>query len=226
MLLLQPQRRGNAVRDGRTVIEGRKLAKPRALIELFLYPTGDLEGEPSLADPTDTGQGHQRPFSKSFDNACDVVLASDETRGAPRHARTPPSGDRNARHRRWDIRSGIAVEDLLMRLAQCRTRVCAQLIDEPFAHHAECLERVGLSATTELGQHQLPGQPLVKWMGRRHRRDLRQQFAVAAGAKSGVVAVQGDCKALGFQRRADIIHPRRVERRERDAAPHRQRPLE
>ena len=122
--------------------------------------------------------------------------------------------------------SGIAVEDLLVHLAQCRARVRTQLFDESFAHRAEGLERVCLSATTELGQHQLPGQAFVERMVRGHRGELRQQLAVATSSQACVVAVKGHCKPLGLQRGADIVQPRGVERGERDTPPHRQRLLE
>ena len=104
------------------------------------------------------------PSPIARDDACDVVLASDEAGDAPRHAAARSSGDRNLRCGRYDMVSGIAVEDQLVHLAQRRARVGTQLLDESFAHRAECLERVGLSATTVLGQHQLTGKPLVERM--------------------------------------------------------------
>ena len=54
LLLLQPQRRGNGVIDGRTVIERRELAEARAVVELLLESAGDLEGQSGLSDPADT----------------------------------------------------------------------------------------------------------------------------------------------------------------------------
>ncbi len=69
--------------------------------------------------------------------------------------------------------SWIAVEDLLVHLSQSWPRVCSQLLDEPFAHLSKRLQRVGLSAATELGKHQLPGQPFVERMVRRQRGKLR-----------------------------------------------------
>jgi len=58
----------------------------------------------------------------------------------------------------------IAVEDLLVYLAQRRAGIRTQLIDESFAHRAERLERVRLSATAELGQHELSSQAFVERM--------------------------------------------------------------
>ena len=63
----------------------------------------------------------------------------------------------------------IAVEDLLVHLSQPRSWICSQLLDEPFAHLSKGLQRVGLSAATELGKHQLPGQSFVERMFRRQR---------------------------------------------------------
>ena len=87
--------------------------------------------------------------------------------------------------------SRIAVEDLLVHLAQCRARVCTKLLDESFSHRAIRLEGVCLSATTELGQHQLPGQAFVERMFRDHRGEQRQQLTVATNSQARVVAVKG-----------------------------------
>ena len=128
------------------------------------------------------------------------------------------------RRGRPNMLPGIPVEDLLMYLAQCRARVGAELLDESFTHRTKGFERVRLSATTELGQHQLPGQAFVERMVGNHRGDLRQQLTVATDSQPGVVAVKGHCKSFGLQRGTDVVQPRRVERRERYTPPHRQRP--
>ena len=191
--------------DGRTVIERRELAEPRAVVELFLESAGDLESESGLPDPSDAGQRHQWTLSDSADDACDVVLASDEAGDPPRYAAARSSGDRNLRCGRYDMVSGIAVEYQLVHLAQRRARICTQLLDESFAHRAECLERVGLSATTELGQHQLTGKPFVERMVRSQRDEKWQQFALATDSQTCVVAVQSYGEPLGFQRGADVV---------------------
>ena len=108
--------------------------------------------------------------------------------------------------------TGIAVEDLLVHLAQRRAGVRAQLFDEPIPHHAEVLERVCLPPTTELGQHELSGQAFVERMVRKHRRERWQQLAVASRFQARVVAVKSHRKPLGLKRGADIVDPRRVER--------------
>ena len=76
------------------------------------------------------------------------------------------------RRGRPNMLPGIPVEDLLMYLAQCRARVRAELLDESFTHRTKGLERVRLSATTELGQHELSGQAFVERMVGNHRGDL------------------------------------------------------
>ena len=97
LLLLKPQRRGDGVGDSRTVIERSELAKHCAIVELFLHSTGDLEGQPGLADASDAGQRHQRTLANGADDDFDVVLASNETGDAPWHARPRPSGDGSMR---------------------------------------------------------------------------------------------------------------------------------
>ena len=69
LLLLQPQRRRDRVTDRRTVLERRELAEKRAVVELRLQPAGDLEPQPRLPDPSDTGQGHQRAVGERVDDA-------------------------------------------------------------------------------------------------------------------------------------------------------------
>ena len=47
-----------------------------------------------------------------------------------------------------------------------------------------------------------------------------------ADTQGGVVTVKSDREPLGLQRRPDVVHPRRVERRERDTPPHGHRGVE
>ena len=122
--------------------------------------------------------------------------------------------------------SGIAVEDLLVHLTQGRPGVGAQLLDESIPHHAKRLERVSLSSATELGQHQLPGQAFVERMVGNHCGELRQQLSVSTGSQARIVAVEDHREPLGLQCDANVIHPRSVERRERNSSPQRQCLLE
>ena len=113
-----------------------------------------------------------------------------------------------------------------MHLTQGRAGVGAQLLDESFPHRAKRLERVSLSATTELGQHQLPGQAFVERMVGNHCGELRQQLSVSTDSQARIVAVEGHREPLGLQCGANVVHPRSVERRERNSSPHRQCLLE
>ena len=86
-MLLQPQRRGDGVNDGRTVIERREFAEACAVLELLLESTGDLEGQPGLTDAADAGYVTRGPSPSALATVADVVLASDDKlvarRGTP-----------------------------------------------------------------------------------------------------------------------------------------------
>ena len=139
-------------------------------------------------------------------------------RGTPAARATRDGRPRGLRNR---VR-GIPIEDLLVHLPQCRAGVGTQLLDEPLTHRAIGLQRLGLPAAAELGNHQLPGQAFVQGVVVLHRGDVQQQFAVASGAQTGVIAVEGYREPLSLPRGADIVNPRGVERRERITAPQRQ----
>jgi hypothetical protein len=70
--------------------------------------------------------------------------------------------------------SRVAIEDLLVHLTQGGPWVGAQLIDESFTHHTKGIQRVSLSAATELGEHQLTSQSFVEGMVGNHCGELRQ----------------------------------------------------
>ena len=98
-----------------------------------------------------------------------------------------------------------------MHLPQCRTRVGAEFLDEPRPHLAVGLERIGLATAPVLGQHELPGHPLVQRMGAHGGDERDQQLAVPACLQPDVVAVEHRCLTLRLQCRADVVHPRGVD---------------
>ena len=147
------------------VVDRRELAEPHAVTEALLFPPGDLEGQPGLADAPDAGQRHKRCLSQGAGDAQDIALSADETGCATRQSGAGPSGDRRRAWRFWRRVPGIAVENPLVHLPQRRAGVDAEFIDKPFPHPAIGVECVGLAATSVLGEHQLARDALVKWVG-------------------------------------------------------------
>ena len=162
LLLLQPQSRRDGVAHRLTGIERREFAYPYAVSEAFLVAPCGLECEPGLSDTADPGQRHQRALTERGGYPLHLLVAADEAGRAPRQIDYGRTVECSHHPRRNLV---VAVENLLMHLTQRRPGIDAELLDESFAHLPVGVERVGLSAAAILGEHQLPGQAFVQWVG-------------------------------------------------------------
>ena len=114
----------------------------------------------------------------------------------------------------------IVPQDRLLQLAQLRSRLDAELADEPLARVLERVERLGLAAAAVEREHQLGGEALVRRVLRHQPAQLPDDLGVPPGGDVGLDAARqrGDPGLL------EAPHVARGERRvgevaERCAAP-------
>ena len=162
--LLKSQRRGNCVTHRRAVVERREFTEPHAVAEASAQPGfRDFECQPGLAHPAHPGQRQQWSFAQRRRDPFHIRAATDEAgRPSRQRRRRRPVRRRAGRRRCWRPGVPFAVENLLIRIPQGGAGVDAQFFDEPVAHHAIGVERVGLSTAAVLGQHQLGGEAFIQ----------------------------------------------------------------
>ncbi|OLT00919.1 hypothetical protein BJF90_06210 [Pseudonocardia sp. CNS-004] len=212
LLLLHAERGGHGVAHGGTVGQPGELAQPHPVGEPVPGPARSLDGEPGLADPTDPGERDQRAVAHGVDDLADVLAPAEETRRAALEVAASPAGG-------GEHEGGVGLQDLLLHPAQLRPRFATQLLDEAVPDPLVGGERIGLPPAAVLGEHQLPGQPLVEGMSAGLCGDLAEELGVPAGLEGRVVAVQRGGEPLGQERGAQVREPRHVGHREGVAPP-------
>ena len=108
-----------------------------------------------------------------------------------------------------------------MHCLQRRSWFDAQLGDQPRPHPPVGLQRGGLSAAAVLRQHQLSGDALVEWMSRCRSANSASSAVWRPARSAASLRSSVGREQLGLQRRAHLVHPRRVETGERLTRPQR-----
>lgn len=113
----------------------------------------------------------------------------------------------------------VAGKNLLVHPVQRGAGIDTELVGKPLPHLPVGVQRIRLSATAVLGQHQLSGQALVERVSGMRCGEFHQHLAVASHPECDVIAVQHHGQPLARQRAAQAVDPWCVQRGERLTTP-------